>query len=301
MAFLKRLRMCPVCILLFVGLLGCAASVEEPVSEPAAATEADAVSPQQEEQTELWIPYDYAWEETAEEVAATVARLGLSDGVLHEDGAITYTFSDASQHEALIMEAEAHVSEQINANIEKNNLTVFTEILLVPPYTVIDVMVDPAQYKGSEDGLFPLFFYVGGHYQATVGVPIDEIDVVVNYINKDTGDLIASGSLREQRARDLARAASAIDIEDIVAVDNGQLRITVKELYPEEEDGYGIGVELENFTEDTWSITPTHMAVNALAVDSSFSCNNQLAVRQLIVKVGKIQNHINPRAKGTTH
>jgi len=69
-----------------------------------------------------------------------------------------------------------------------------------------------------------------------------------------------------------AAREAAIDIEDIVVIDDGRMCISVRELYPEEPEGCGIGVEIENRTEDTWSVSLAFTAVNGMMTASDSGC-----------------------------
>jgi hypothetical protein len=49
--------------------------------------------------------------------------------------------------------------------------------------------------------MYVLTFYISGaYYQSFAGVPSDEIDVIVNFINNDTQELLESASYKSYMA-----------------------------------------------------------------------------------------------------
>lgn len=65
---------------------------------------------------------------------------------------------------------------------------------------------------------------------------------------------------------------TTIDIENAVVMDDETMRVTVKELCPDAADGYEIRAEIENRTEDTWSVSIAFLAVNGLMVEVGEGC-----------------------------
>ena len=65
--------------------------------------------------------------------------------------------------------------------------------------TQFDVRVDRAAYENSFfDSLYVMSFYMlGGYYQIFDGVPEDQVNVIVNYIDDSTGEIIETGSYQD--------------------------------------------------------------------------------------------------------
>lgn len=118
---------------------------------------------------------------------------GVKDITQNEDGSVTMKMSKAA-HKELLDSIKASIDETINNLLaDKENYPSFDSITYNDDVTVFDVNVDSATYSGLQAFSALAFYITGNLYQALNAVPEDELKTVVNFVNKDTGEVIESG------------------------------------------------------------------------------------------------------------
>ncbi|GAA2972515.1 hypothetical protein JOD63_000120 [Microbacterium terrae] len=65
--------------------------------------------------------------------------------------------------------------------------------------TPVNVSVDAAKYGALESSLALGFYVQGALYQQINGVAPDDIDVIVEFVDEATGEVLDTGSYREMR------------------------------------------------------------------------------------------------------
>lgn len=134
---------------------------------------------------------------TDEDIKANVEEYGIKSYTKNDDGSLTYTMSK-STHKKLTDDMKANLEESINALCEgEEAVESFVKIEYNDDMSKFDVYIDSASYT-MWDNLYMLTFYISGsYYQSLAGVDPDKMDVVVNYINNETKEVIESGSYKE--------------------------------------------------------------------------------------------------------
>lgn len=133
---------------------------------------------------------------------------GMKDIVRNDDGSIDIKMSK-SGHEKFLAELKKNMGESLNSMIEdKETYPSFESITYNDDMTSFDVAVDPDKFT-DWDAIYAVTFYFSGMmYQAFNAVPEDDIKVVVNFVDKNTGEIIKSGDSSELSNNSTATAES---------------------------------------------------------------------------------------------
>lgn len=127
------------------------------------------------------------------ELTDEVKDKGVKDVTKNADGSVTFKMTKDA-HKKFLALIKSTVDEAINTLLTDNeNYPSFNSISYNDDMTVFDVKVDPAVYGGVEIFSAFAFYMYGNMYQALNTVPENELKTVVNFINKDTGEVIESG------------------------------------------------------------------------------------------------------------
>lgn len=137
-------------------------------------------------------------EMTDEDIIQSAKDQGMT-AVVNGDGTVTYTMSKAKQRE--LLESLRTSTAQTNAELVNNPDTSITDIEMNDQLSSFTVKVDRARYS-DWDSFYVLVFYVaGGIYQQFAGVPADQVDVIVQFVDGATGEVLNTGSYREWAQR----------------------------------------------------------------------------------------------------
>lgn len=142
---------------------------------------------------EVTLPASLIGDSESTELTEEAKSRGVKDITENSDGSITMKMTKKA-HKELLDSIKTSIDESINEMLaDKESCPSFDSITYNDDVTVFDVKVDPAIYGGME--IFSAFaFYVYGNmYQALNAVPESDLKTVVNFINKDTGEVIESG------------------------------------------------------------------------------------------------------------
>ena len=150
-----------------------------------------------EETVEVTMPAVLFSDQTAEEICADAEERGIESCTVNEDGSVTYQMSE-SKHEEMKAEMETAVRKSCAALLEGDDAVAsFKRMEISEDLAAFDVYVDRAQYT-VWDTFSSFVFYIGSaYYQIFAGVPQDEVDVVVQYIDEATGEVLDTGSYRQ--------------------------------------------------------------------------------------------------------
>lgn len=118
---------------------------------------------------------------------------GVHEVKANDDGSVTYVM-DKKTHKEFLASMKTSIDESIKETLnDKENYPSFTDIKYNEDLTQFDVMVDKASYGGLQSFIAVGFYMYGNMYQAMDGQESDKIKTVVNFKDKDTGEIIESG------------------------------------------------------------------------------------------------------------
>lgn len=125
---------------------------------------------------------------------------GVKEIIQNDDGSITMKMSK-SAHKKLLDEFKVGIDEGITEILnDKETYPSLTEITYNDDLTDFTVKVDSNTYGGFE-GLSALTLYISGNvYQALNATPEDQIKTIVNFVDKDTGEVIETGDSSEMNS-----------------------------------------------------------------------------------------------------
>lgn len=147
---------------------------------------------------EITLPKDMLGEDvTQESLDQSATENGFKSITLNPDGSATYVMSK-KKHKEYLEELKTSLSESCNSLIDgENAIESFEEIKFNDNMSKFDVYVDKETFS-DWDTLSLLSFYIyGGYYQAFSGIDGEDIDVEVNFIDKDTNEVLESGKLSD--------------------------------------------------------------------------------------------------------
>lgn len=146
---------------------------------------------------EVTLAASFFEDRTDEDIIADSKEQGFLDCTINEDGSVTYTMTKL-KHQEKLKEFRDGLAETVNSLLEgENKVASFLSIDYNDDFSKIDIYVDPATYT-SWDNLYALAFYISGaYYQSFAGVESDKIDVVVNFIDNTTKEVLATASYQE--------------------------------------------------------------------------------------------------------
>lgn len=118
---------------------------------------------------------------------------GIKNITKNDDGSIDIKMSK-SGHKKILTEFKKNIDETLNSMIEdKETYPSFESVTYNDDMTSFDVTVDPDKFS-DWDSMYAITFYFSGMmYQAFNAVPEDNIKVIVNFVDKNTGEVIKSG------------------------------------------------------------------------------------------------------------
>ncbi|MSA03057.1 hypothetical protein GKG47_14795 [Lactonifactor sp. BIOML-A3] len=118
---------------------------------------------------------------------------GVKEVTQNADGSVTMKMTKEA-HKELLTSMKVSIDESINELLaDKENCPSFDSITYSDDVATFDIKVDADSFGGFE-GIYAITFYLMGNiYQALNAVPEEEINTTVNFINKDTGEVIQTG------------------------------------------------------------------------------------------------------------
>ena len=118
---------------------------------------------------------------------------GVSEITQNEDGSVTMKMSKIA-HQKMLDEFKGSIDESLTEILnDKETYPSLTEITYNEDLTEFTVKVDPATY-GEFEALSAIGLHIAGNvYQALNAVPENQIKTIVNFVNKDTGEIIETG------------------------------------------------------------------------------------------------------------
>jgi len=119
---------------------------------------------------------------------------GIKEITKNDDGSITMKMTKDA-HRKLLDDLKSSVDDTINEMVtDKENYPSYDSITYNDDLTEFDVNVDSSIYGGFDSLAAAFTFYLQGNiYQSLNAVSSDKIKTIVNFIDKDTGDIIESG------------------------------------------------------------------------------------------------------------
>lgn len=140
-------------------------------------------------------------DQTEDEIKAAAKEHGYSNCKINADGSVAYTMSKA-KHAEMLNELKAGFDETIAGCLDgEDKVASFIDIQYNDDFSQIDVYVDADQYT-MWDSLYALTFYItGAYYQAFSGIANDDIDVVVNFVDNATKEVLNTASYKDFMSR----------------------------------------------------------------------------------------------------
>ncbi|MGI5958976.1 MAG: hypothetical protein ACOX60_06145 [Massiliimalia sp.] len=125
---------------------------------------------------------------------------GITDITKNEDGSITLKMTKQA-HKDLLNSMKASIDESIAEILaDKESCPSFEAITYNDDVSEFTVTVDPATF-GDIQALYSIaLLTIGNMYGAVNAVPAEELNTVVNFVDKSTGEVIDSRSFNDMKA-----------------------------------------------------------------------------------------------------
>lgn len=138
----------------------------------------------------------------------------IKSGKVNNDGSVTYVMTP-SQHKAY-MKSLKESFEEGNKDLINDSENSILDIKPSDDFSKFDIYVDPNSYS-SLDSLMAIAFYIqGGYYRMFNGDK--DTNVIVNFINNDTKEIIESGNssqLMESDTKEVSSKELDVKVEDL--------------------------------------------------------------------------------------
>lgn len=120
---------------------------------------------------------------------------------------MTYTMSEA-QRTAFLETVKEGVRESCDEEVSgEDKVESFTEITFNDDLSAFSISVERDAFSAFDSLRAIGYYYQGMYYQYLAGVEPDDIDVAVEFVDEDTGEVLQSGTLK----RMLANAESSAE------------------------------------------------------------------------------------------
>lgn len=218
---------------------------------------------------DVTIPASFFEDQDEESILAEAEEEGYLDCRINSDGSVTYTMTK-EKHDEMLNELRNTLDEEINSLVEgEDSIASFTAIKHNDNMSKFDVYVDPAEYS-PWDSLFGLvFYYSGAFYQMFDGVAENDVDVIVNFIDSETDEVLDTMSYKDyiaEMAEDdedwESDRENLPEIEETVLLDHDGVKVTALEYTTDEWGDDAIKILIENNSSESVTVTCDDVFVN---------------------------------------
>lgn len=197
---MKKLLALILALAMIFALCACGGKTESPAETKAEPSAEPAPEPTQEpipepdpldEEITLTIPASVLGEITAEQVENSKAKNGYKSAELNSDGSVTYVMTEGQRQELAAKVADS-IEEEISGMLTSGDYPNFKSIDANEDYTEFKVVTSSEELSMGEMFSAPMFYALGGMYNAYTGNP--GVNIRVQYINQDSGSVIEEGN-----------------------------------------------------------------------------------------------------------
>lgn len=147
-----------------------------------------------EDMIELTIPAALFDEEGMSDINADMKAEGVKNIKVNDDGSVTYKMNKKA-HEKLLSILKKEVDDTITDMLEdKESYPSYTEITYNEELTEFKIKVDSASFSAMEEFGALGLYAAGGIYQTMNQVPDDQINIKVDFLDKDSGAVLKESS-----------------------------------------------------------------------------------------------------------
>lgn len=141
---------------------------------------------------EVTLPASFFEGEDVAETVANAEENGFGEATVNDDGSVTYKMSK-SKHKEMMAELATSVEETKTELVESGDFPSIKSVETNKDYTSFTINVDRAAYENSFDAFATMSVgVVGSYYQAFNGVKAEDMEVLIEVKDVDTGEVINS-------------------------------------------------------------------------------------------------------------
>ena len=136
---------------------------------------------------------------TQEKVDQIVSDNGFKSGILNSDGSVTFSMSK-SQHAEFLQSLKDATEETAADFVDGDDrIESFTKITFNDDLSEFKIYIDSETYTDLDSISAIAFYFAGQYYQLFSGVPFEDTEVTIDFIDKDTNEVVTTGSLSQFR------------------------------------------------------------------------------------------------------
>ena len=136
-------------------------------------------------------------DKTPEEIKAEAKENGIKKCVVNEDGSVTYIMTKAKR-DAMLDEMKDNFEETYDGLVNGDEkIESFVDIKANDDFSQVDIYVNKAKYTIWDSMNAMVFYITGVYYQCLSGLDFNEVDVVVNFIDNETEEIIDTASYKK--------------------------------------------------------------------------------------------------------
>ena len=155
--------------------------------------------PKEPDNISITLPAEIFSDTTDEEIKELTSEEGVLAINRLENGDIELVITKEAQREVLDGLKE-NIDSTITSLVDQaNQFSSFSDISYKDDLSEFTILVDKASYQDYEMYSVLGFYISGVLYQMLTGIRLDEIDVAIEVLDKDTKEVINSESFREMR------------------------------------------------------------------------------------------------------
>lgn len=141
---------------------------------------------------EVTLPASFFEGEDVAETVANAEKNGFGEATVNDDGSVTYKMSK-NKHKEMMAELATSVEETKTELVESGDFPSIKSVETNKDYTSFTINVDRAAYENSFDAFATMSVgVVGSYYQAFNGVKAENMEVLIEVKDVDTGEVINS-------------------------------------------------------------------------------------------------------------
>lgn len=148
---------------------------------------------------EITLPATFFSESSEEDIKKASEEAGYKSYRINEDGSVTYKMSK-KMHRELLDDFKTNIDEQIDKMVnggEDAQIEGISEIKYNKDFSEIKIYMEKDSFN-ILTSFYALSFYMqGSYYQLFSGAKSDDVDVVVQFIDNESGEIIDSGSYQD--------------------------------------------------------------------------------------------------------
>ena len=188
------------------GLLACGCSQQAGSAQTNANVDSASAQTSNSSMVQVTLPASLFQSLSQEDIEEAAKKDGFESCTINEDGTVTYTMTAQKQQEMKDQLKQSFVTSINNLMKDKSVPASYVNVEYNDNCSIIDVYVNPSAYKQTDTSFALGMFLPGVYYQCFAGTDVNKVDVIINFINKNTKEPIETASFKRMM-REMEKAS----------------------------------------------------------------------------------------------